>query len=194
MKKALTILAIFSALFFCPRFLVGHCDTIGGPVIKAAQRALDSANLNIVLIWVKKEFEPELRQAFTKALAVRQLNSEARELADMYFFETVVRLHRMGEGASFTGLKPAGEIDPIILASDRALEQGNAKELVRTLTQTVQENVHKHFKELLVLKKFPENDVAAGRKFVEAYVSFTHSIEKIYQAATGGTFPHEAGH
>jgi hypothetical protein len=27
-------------------------------------------------------------------------------LADTHFFETVVRLHRLGEGESFTGLKP----------------------------------------------------------------------------------------
>jgi hypothetical protein len=43
---------------------------------------------------------------FTKTLAVRKQSKEAKELADMYFFETLVRIHCAGEGAPYTGLKP----------------------------------------------------------------------------------------
>jgi hypothetical protein len=31
--------------------------------------------------------------------------------------------------------------------------------------------------------KFDENDVEAGRRFVKAYVIFTHYVEKIYDSA-----------
>ena len=54
------------------------------------------------------------------------LNAQARELADLYFSETLVRCHRAGEGAPFTSLKPAGRnLGPAIPAGDKALETGN---------------------------------------------------------------------
>ncbi|HSG65930.1 MAG TPA: DUF6448 family protein, partial [Gammaproteobacteria bacterium] len=74
-----------------------HCDTLDGPVIEAARVALATADPNPVLIWVQAEHEPEIRAAFEQALDVRSLGASARELADTYFFETLVRLHREGE-------------------------------------------------------------------------------------------------
>lgn len=85
-----------------------HCDTMDGPVVKAATEALEKGNVNFILSWVPKKAEVELRKAFEKTLLARKLGKEAKELADYWFFETAVRLHREGEGASYTGLKPAG--------------------------------------------------------------------------------------
>src|SRR5687768_9733513 len=85
-----------------------HCDTLDGPVVAAARKALDSGNVNAVLIWVQSRDDAEIRNHFQKTMAVRKAGPQARELADMYFFETLVRLHRAGEGAGYTGLKPAG--------------------------------------------------------------------------------------
>jgi hypothetical protein len=48
-----------------------------------------------------------LKKRFRK-LCVRTLDLEAKALADRYFFETLVRLYRAGEGAAYKGLKPAG--------------------------------------------------------------------------------------
>jgi hypothetical protein len=42
--------------------------------------------------------EPEIKAACTKAVAVRAKGPEAKELADQYFLETLVLLHRAGEG------------------------------------------------------------------------------------------------
>jgi Family of unknown function (DUF6448) len=86
----------------------GHCDTLDGPVIGLARKALEAGNVNLVLPWVRAEDERELRRAFEHALAVRKLGAEACELADTHFFETLVRIHRASEGAPYTGLKPAG--------------------------------------------------------------------------------------
>ena len=85
-----------------------HCDGMDGPVVKAAQAALAKGDVNLVLIWVRKNDETEIRQAFERTVNVRKLSPEAKELADTYFFETLVRIHRAGEGAPYTGLKPAG--------------------------------------------------------------------------------------
>jgi hypothetical protein len=85
-----------------------HCDTMDGPVVLAAKTALDHKDVTPVLKWIKKNDEAEIKAAFAKTLAVRTKGPEARELADQFFFETFVRIHRAGEGAPFTGLKPAG--------------------------------------------------------------------------------------
>lgn len=79
-----------------------------GPIVKMAIQALNENNVNVVLPYVYKDGETEVKAAFQKVTAIRNTNDAVKEIADLYFFETVVRVHRAGEGASFTGLKPAG--------------------------------------------------------------------------------------
>ena len=113
-------------LALMPARAVAHCDGLDGPVVKAAQRALATRNPALVLIWVQEKDESEIRKAFEQSLAVRELSPQARELADRFFFETLVRLHRAAEGASFTGLKPAGrDLGPAIPAAAEAVRIGS---------------------------------------------------------------------
>src|SRR5512139_197092 len=105
-----------------------HCDTLDGPVVSAARKALDTGNANLVLVWVQKNDEAEIIKAFQQAQNVRRAGGEAKALADTYFFETLVRVHRAGEGAAYTGLK-AEEIEPPVAAADKALETGKVEEL-----------------------------------------------------------------
>src|SRR5688572_7912286 len=112
-------IGIFSIAFLAPDSAFAHCDSLDGPVVKAAQKALDTQNVDLVLVWGRPEDESEIRIAFNKTLAVRTLGQMAKELADRYFYETVVRLHRAGEGAPYTGLKPAGrDLGQAIPAAD----------------------------------------------------------------------------
>jgi hypothetical protein len=97
-----------SVILSAPARVLAHCDGLDGPVVKGAQRALDTRNPAFAVIWVQAKDEPEIRTAFERTLAVRALSPQAKELADRFFFETLVRVHRAGEGAPFTGLKPAG--------------------------------------------------------------------------------------
>ena len=183
LKLALVTLCVL-ALFF-PRGLLAHCDGIDGPVVKAAQKALETGNVNLVLIWAQKKDEPEIRRAFENTLAVRKLNSGAKELADLYFFETLVRIHRAGEGAPYTGLKPAGrDLGPAIPAGDRAIETGSIEPVLRLLTDGVRGGAAAHFKELIAKKNFRPNDVDAGREYVKAYVEFIHYVDGIHRAST----------
>jgi len=196
MKKASAInWMIFSALLVIgvslPTLVFAHCDGLDGPVVKAAQKALDSGNLNPVLIWVQKSDETEIKKVFQRTLAVRKLNPQAKELADTYFFETLVRIHRAGEGASYTGLKPAGrDLGPAIPAADNAIESGSAKALIKILTEAVQEGVADRFKEVTAKKKFKSDDVETGRQYVNAYVEFVHYIERIHEAAKNASEGH----
>ena len=119
-------------------------------MIKAAQKALETGNGNPVLMWVQRQDEAEITEAFQKTLAVRQLSPEAKELADRVFLrETLVRIHRAGEGAPYTGLKPAGRgLGPAIPAADQALEAGSAESLLRLLIGTVPDGVLGQFTEV----------------------------------------------
>lgn len=164
---------------------IGHCDTLDGPVVAAARRALETGNVDHVLPWVGEEDEPDVRRAFEHALAVRELGPQARELADRHFFETLVRIHRLSEGAPFTGLRPAGaDLGPAVPAADQALETGLVKSLVSLLTDAVRSGVHRQFQDAMAQKSFAVEDVAAGRRFVEAYERYIHYAERIWQAAT----------
>lgn len=175
---------LLTALLFTPNIAFAHCDGMDGPVVKAAQKALGTGNVSLVLIWVQEKDAPELRRAFDETVAVRKLSPEAEELADRYFLETLVRLHRAGEGAPYTGLKPAGrDLGPAIPAADRALEEGSIEPVVKLLTAAVDEGVRQQFKQALARKSFNKTDIAAGQEYVRAYVTFIHYVERQYEAA-----------
>lgn len=170
-----------------------HCDTLDGPVIKAAEKALETGNVNLVLIWVQPEAEKEIKSVFEHTLAVRKLSTEAKKLADKYFFETLVRIHRAGEGASYTGLKPADfDFGPTISAADKAVESGSAKEVLKILNDAVHRGLHERFMHMLEKKSFQANDLKAGREFVHAYVNFIHFVEGIYNATQNTAHGHES--
>jgi hypothetical protein len=167
------------------RLSSGHCDSLDGPVIADARRALDSGNVNHVLPWVRAGDEPEVRRAFGHALAVRSLGSRARELADTHFFETLVRLHRISEGAPYTGLRPAGaDLGPAAPVADQALESGFVRALVGLLTDAVRSGVHRHFQAARERRNFALDDIAAGREYVAAYEAYVHFVEQVWELAT----------
>jgi hypothetical protein len=191
---SLTVLAIlFTIGLLAPNQLFAHCDGLDGLVIKAAQKALETGQANLVLMWVQTQDEAEIKEAFQKTVAVRQLSPEAQELTDRYFFETLVRVHRAGEGAPYTGLKPARrDLGPAIPAADQALEAGSAESLLRLLLGSVHDGILGQFKEVMTKKHFDNDDVAAGQAYVRAYVLFIHYVERLYEAANhsvSGHFP-----
>jgi hypothetical protein len=178
----------FGIAFLVPQIARAHCDTLDGPVVTAAKKALEKGDVMPVLKWVKKEHEAEIRTAFQKTLAVRSKGPEAREVADMYFFETLVRIHRAGEGAPYTGLSKE-PVEPIIAAADQALERGSVDHLIKHVTEAVAAGIRDRFAETAERRKQADESIAAGREFVEAYVEFTHYVETLHLDAVGKT-PH----
>jgi hypothetical protein len=174
---------LFTGLIF-PNLAEAHCDSMGGPVVLAAQEALESGNVNLVLIWVNEEQEDQIRNSFQQAMDVRGENEQVREMADMYFFETLVRLHRESEGAPYTGLKPAdADFGPVIPAGDQALETGSLTEMRDLIVKEFEAGLHAYFDEMMEAKEFDTNDVEAGREFVHSYVKFMHYAGPVYNAA-----------
>ena len=175
----LSIAATFA--WIAPAF--AHCDTLDGPVVAAARKALDTGNVNLVLVWVQKKDDADIRNAFERTRNVRKAGGAAKELADMYFFETLVRIHRAGEGAGYTGLKPAGTVEPPVAAADKAIETGKLQPLGKLVGDRMEKGLHDHFEQVMAKKKYDPSDVDAGRAYSNAYVEFTHYAERLYNAA-----------
>ncbi len=163
-----------------------HCDSLDGPVIKEAQLALKKGDVTPLLKWVTKEHAKDIRSAFAQALVVRTKGKDARELADRFFFETLVRVHRSGEGAPYTGLKPAGTIGPAVAAADKAIDAGSVDELSAKIGIAVRDGIRKRFAEVVEKKKHANDSVEAGREFVEAYVQYVHFVEGIHNMVAKG--------
>ena len=162
-----------------------HCDTLDGPVVVDARAALAAGDVTPALKWVRAEDEAEIRAAFERALAVRASGGAALELADTWFFETLVRVHRAGEGAPYTGLKPAGAVEPGIAAADQAIESGSADSLLAALAGHLDEGVRHRLERVLAAREHAGHNVAAGRAWVAAYVDFIHYVEGLDVALAG---------
>ena len=191
--KSALFASISAALMFVAMPASAHCDGVDGPVVKAAQQALDTGDVNRVLIWVRPGDEAEIRNAVRKTQTVRKLNATAKDFADTAFYETLVRVHRAGEGEPYTGLKPAGrDLGPALPAGDKAIVTGSVEPVVKLLTDGVHDGIEHRYKQVMARRSFKADDVVAGRKYVEAYVGYIHAVEKVHQAVAGDA--HDQGH
>lgn len=185
----LTAALLFAAA--SPPPALAHCDGLDGPVVTAARQALQAGDANLILIWVQPKDEAEIRRAFDRTMKLRKLNDEARDLADTYFFETLVRVHRAGEGAPYDGLKAAGrDLGPAIPAADLAIASGDVAPLVTLVTASAGDGIREQYEKARALKSYKKNDVAAGRKYVAAYVTYLHYAERLYAATAHPTHGH----
>jgi len=170
-----------------PAPAAAHCDSLDGPVVQAARLALAKGDANLVLLWVRPEGEAEIREAFARTLVARQAGGVAAELADRWFFETLVRVHRAGEGAPYTGLRPAGqEPAPGIVAADQALRHASPSAFSARLAEHVAAAVAERWEAVRRASAYDPADVEAGRAWVEAYVSYIHFVEELVELVHGG--------
>ena len=191
--RALGIVITAAALSSASSSAFAHCDGVDGPVAGAARRALDTGDAKHVLIWVQKDRSAEVTAAFEETMAARKAGGAARQLADRYFTETVVRVHRAGEGEPYTGLKPAGrDLGPAIPAADHALAHGTAEPVAHLVTEAVNAGVRDRFGDVAAKAQFDPKDVEAGRRYVAAYVDYLHYVERLYDAAKSAGAEHQA--
>ena len=169
-----------------------HCDSKDGPVVKGAMAALETGEVNEALRFAPKEAEGEIRATFAKAERARTIDPAAREVADLYFAETVVRLHRAGEGAPYTGLKPAGlDVGPVIPLAEAAIETGSGHRLVTFLSDALHEEIKGRLERVLELKTRSSEGLAQARAYTSAMLGFQVWAHKLYGSLMSS--PHE-GH
>lgn len=161
-----------------------HCDAIDGPVVTDARKDLDAGKLDLTLKWISAKDEAEVKSAFVLAEKVKKQGPEARQLAEKYFFETVVRVHRDMEGAPYTGLKEPGYgATPLVKSVDAALVSGNISKVEAQVQKQVKEGIAKRFADARTKKAHSKHNVEAGRAYVHAYVELMHYIEHVYELA-----------
>lgn len=163
-----------------------HCDTLDGPVVKAATSALEKGNIKLILPYLPEEGEEDLRKAFERTLRARKQGKEAKDVADYWFFETAVRLHRAGEGAAYTGIKPAGlDWGPVVPRAEKSIEKGDPTEVIEFLQDTIKEVLQEKFDNAMSRKDYDPNDVPTAREYVKAMLGFELFSHHIYTAVTG---------
>ncbi|MCZ7603202.1 MAG: DUF6448 family protein [Melioribacteraceae bacterium] len=195
-SKFTAALLIVSLFLLTTNTISAHCDSVEGPVVQAAKKTLESGNLNYVYIWIHPEDEAEIEELYNKAVKVRDINEDVRELADMYFYESVVRVHRMSEGVGYTGLKfedfqPAVGIE----IADRAIEKDSVEEILSHINdKSKQEPVKHYFTDLQSKNNFDVDDVEAGREYVKSYVHFIHYVEGLFGGETDHNNLHNKAH
>lgn len=173
LMNKLVILFIFFLLVLSTSVSFAHCDTMEGPLVLDAKKAISQNNVNIVLKWVPAANETEIKDAFNQMMKVRVISADAKDLAEKYFFDTLVRIHRAGEGVAFTGVKPVGTpIDEKVKAADKSIEVGNLSPLKGKVSKDDMPELTERFEKVMSLKNFDVNNVKAGREYIEAYVQF----------------------
>lgn len=192
--KALHVATIAAALTLAVHGVAAaHCDTLDGPVVQDARKALESKDVTPVLKWVQSKDEKRVQDEFRKALAAQ--GKKQQQAAEQHFFAALVKVHRAGEGAPFTGLKPAGAVEPVIAAADQALANGSPAALVTMVTDAVSQGIRQRYDKVAAALKHKDESVQKGREYVAAYVDYTHYVERLQLAATGPAGHHgEADH
>lgn len=194
MKRIGKAVGLIAVVFVCfglllsPRVVSAHCDTMDGPVVQDARKALETKDVTPVLKWVQVKDEKSVKDAFKKALAAQ--GKKQQQTAEKKFFESLVRVHRAGEGAPFTGLKPAGEVEPVIAEADKALTGGSPDGLVKMVTDTANQGIRQRYEKVAEALKHKDESVQKGREYVEAYVEYTHYVERLQMDAEGHAAHH----
>jgi hypothetical protein len=162
-----------------------HCDTLDGPVVTAARRALDADDVDLVLPFVPVDGEDEVRTAFELARKARTQGPEAGQVADLYFFDTTVRVHRRGEGAAHTGLKPAGlDTGPVIPLAEEAVGTGEPGPLIDFLQQAIDEQARRRLAQVRELEAAADGGVPAARAYTSAMLGFLVWSHKLWRQAS----------
>ncbi|MCK9151569.1 DUF6448 family protein [Methanobacterium alcaliphilum] len=158
-----------------------HCNAMDGPVVNAAELALEMENVNYILPFVKKEDEKELKDAFEKVLSIRELSEYAADVADFWFFETSVRLHFKGEGFCYDGLKPAkNNKGSVINRAEKVLEDGELIGLVEYIAAALETQLKSRFDDALNKKDYELNDIGEAREYIKAKLEFVFYANEIH--------------
>ena len=194
-KNRLYLFALFAGLTAPLGVARAHCDAMNGPVVQAAQEALESGDFSTIAIWVGEQQTDELRQKFEQTRAVYQLGEKPQELAKDYFYEVAVRLHRQAEGMCYEGLRPARPLPKDLAVAEEALDKGSPEAVVALLSQRVQQKVNRLLNEVVAAEKKKNQSIEAGREWVDAYVryvTFVHGLDQAIEAGPEhGLGPHE---
>ena len=185
-KGIASVILVLMFTVFSASQAFAHCDSYDGPVIKDALKAFKQNNVSLVLKWVNAEHEQEIKSLFDKTIKIKKTSDkEISQIIETHFLETLVRLHREGEGEPYTGLKPAGSVTPVIQMADASIENKSADVLVTKLKAHIEKDIREKYQLVQELSKTKDESVEKGRAYVAAYVDYTHTLEGLETALKG---------
>src|SRR5690554_6009679 len=132
-QRVVLLLSVIFLSFVSPQIASAHCDSYDGPVIKDAMKAFEQQNVELVLKWVEPKYDKIITEKFNQTLKLTGSNEEVNKIIRTHFLETLVRLHREGEGTSFTGLKPVGSMTPMVEMADNSLDKNDIDYVVEAV-------------------------------------------------------------
>lgn len=185
-KLSALIALFFLAGLLLPKQSNAHCDRVNGPVAVDARKALETGDLSHALIWVTEKQTEELKSVFEQTEKVYAKGGESRELAERYFMETTVRLHREAEGMPYTGLKPAQPNSKDIAIAEKALRSGDIQPVTKLLADEIKNNLSELHQKAISAKSDRGKSIAEGRKAVDAYVRYIVYVHSLYKAIQAG--------
>ena len=173
------LLGALMLMFSLPTY--AHCDSYDGPVIQDAYKALEKKDVSFVLKWIEPSQEAEITTLFNKTVDLKNKDAEIYSIVEKHFLETLVRLHREGEGAPFTGLKPAGSTELIVQMTDEALQNQDIEAFLEKFSAHTERFIHEKYEKVAALKLVKDNSVEQGRAFVAAHVDYMHTVEALHR-------------
>lgn len=190
-----SILAVGLLILMPASPALAHCDSVNGPVVTAARQALAQDDVMLVLPYVKADAETELTAAFKEAREAKKQGGKGAELAELWFAETAVRLHRQGEGAAYTGLKYETDFGPALHAAEEAVETGDLEAVMAVLDKAIRAQLEARYHEILETRERAarEGSVAADRAAVEAVLGFETYVHAVDEAIAGAGHLGESG-
>ncbi|MDR7855243.1 DUF6448 family protein [Tissierella sp.] len=194
-KSVMGLMTAIAIMIMLPISASAHCDTMDGPTVIDGLEAMEENNINHALIWVMPDYEAEITEVFELSMKVKDLSPDAKALAEQYFLSELIRVHRAGEGAPFTGVKPSGTtVDKVVIAADESIAIGDLSPMEGLIEEERMQELEERFDNAMALKDFDVNDVEAGREYIEAYVKFFKFAEgeEDHHGEVGGH--EEAGH
>lgn len=151
--------------------MVLHHNQLNAQVIKAAKMALDSGNVNYILIWVPEESENKLKNLLEKTCCESSTRDNIQNRAVDWYFKTVNRLHYASGWTSCPGMKSESiDENPIVLKVERAIETGNINEIFGVIPDTPTGDVRRRFCDVMNKKNYNVNNIAAGRDYVSSFI------------------------
>jgi hypothetical protein len=158
-------------------------DEMQGPVVKAAKMALDTGNVNYILIWLPEESENTLKNLLEKTCCKRSSRMNMQKQAYDWYFATVNRFFNTGRLRDDLTIYFGGFTEkPLDLKIHNATESGNFEEIREIIPITHQAEAKQRFLHVMNMRNHSVNNIAAGRAYVSAFIDFNWYV---YDLASG---------
>ena len=155
-------------------------DEMQEPVEKAAKMALETGNVNYILIWLPEESENTLKNLLEKTRCVRSSRMNMQNQVYDWYFATVNRFFNANRYPDYLTTQFGGLAEkPLVLKVDKAIESGDFEEIRDIIPVTHEADAKQRFQHIMDMRNYPVNNIAAGRAYVSAFFDFNRYVHDL---------------